>query len=181
MKSYKFYKNTDNITVLGCEFRKGLLEIYKDLTLTAGIDYIIYLDPDKNDIDYIASVNRGLVSLQDCIDIYYWKNGTGIPYIIDSYSYDELEDYTSEERVEVLRKEFEEENKDTIENYYDDLDEFYDDYYKEYKDFLMSNDEEIQKGVDIYLEECFEEQFYDQFMEKYYEFLDDYKDEFEEE
>lgn len=63
MKSYKFYENTENITVLGKEFKKGLLEIYKDLTLTAGIDYTIYLDPDENNIDYNATVNMGLVSL----------------------------------------------------------------------------------------------------------------------
>lgn len=153
----KAYKNRKDYTVKGKSFDEGLEDLILNLQATADIDYTIYVDTMTSDIDAMPSCDfRGLA------DTYYgrkigildWKSDGGGSRLSEAYTYDELEDYASEEDVKELRKRFEEEHKDDL-DFYDDIEDFYSDYADDYKEFLFNAENvDIDKGVDEFAREA---------------------------
>ena len=171
----KAYEDRKDYTVKGKSFDKGLEDLILNLQATADIDYTIYVDTVTGDIDAMPSCN-----FRSLADTYYgrkigildWKADGGDSRLGEAYTYDELEDYASEEDVKELRKKFEEEHEDDLDSYYD-IEDFYIDFADDYKEFLFNaENEDINKGVDEFARESIDI-YKDEFDEAYAELLED--------
>ena len=168
-KELKAYEDRKDYTVKGEQYDKGLEDLLLNLQATADIDYTIYIDTVTGDIDAMPSCN-----FRSLADTYYgrkvaisdWKADGGDSRLGEAYTYDELEDYASEEDVKELRKKFEEEHKDDLDDY-EDIEDFYNDFADDYKEFLFNAENEaIDKGVDEFSRESIDI-YIDQFDEAY--------------
>lgn len=173
-KTLKAYEDRCDYTVKGQAFEEGFEDLIIDLSMNSDYSQTIYLNTETGNIDAMASCNFGSMA-----DTYYginigildWKVDGGSTRIFDAFEAYELEDFLSEEELENLKKEFEEE-KGYDEDWYEDKEEFYREYATDYVEFLLdAGNEAIDEGVKAYARETVG--FYkEQFDEAYAELLE---------
>lgn len=170
----KPYEKIKEYTVNGKPYDEGLEDLYLYLQATASIDYTIYVDIETGDIGAMPSCNFG--NAYDNINkaIFKWKVDGGESWLGEVYTYDELEDYASEEDVKELRKEFEKEHKDELDGY-ENIEDFYNDFADDYKRFLFyAENKDIDKGVDEFARESLDS-WKEDFENAYCKLLEDYE------
>ena len=92
--------------------------------------------------------------------------------VSECYSYEELEDYITEDEKKELRKKFEEE-KGYSEDLFESKEGFYEDYAGDYKYFLLdAGNKNIDEGVENFIKESIGG-YTEQFDENYRELLED--------
>lgn len=170
----KAYEDRYDYTVKGQAFEEGFEDLIIDLSMNSNISETIYLNTETGDIDSVASCDFGSMA-----DTYYginvgildWNIDSGCTRMVDAFEAYELEDFLSEEELENLKKEFEEE-KGYDEDWYEDKEEFYREYATDYVEFLLdAGNEAIDKGVEDYARDTVG--FYkEQFDEAYAELLE---------
>lgn len=170
----KAYEDRYDYTVNGKKFDEGFEDLIIDLSMNSDYSQTIYLNTETGDIDSMASCDFGSMA-----DTYYginvgildWNVDSGCTRMFDAFEACELEDFLSEEELENLKKQFEEE-EDYSEDWYEDKEEFYREYATDYVEFLLdAGNEAIDKGVEDYVRDTVG--FYkEQFDEAYAELLE---------
>lgn len=173
MSTCKAYEDRYSYTVRGENFKKGFESLIIELSKGVECDYTIYIDTEKNDIDADPTCNyRGLPKTYYGINVAVMDWKAYDHSVSECYSYEELEDYITEDEKKELRKKFEEE-KGYSEDLFESKEGFYEDYAGDYKYFLLdAGNKNIDEGVENFIKESIGG-YIEQFDENYRELLED--------
>ena len=172
----KAYEDRYSYTVRGENFEKGFESLIIELSKGVECDYTIYIDTEEKDIDAIPSCYySGLPKTYYGINVAVMDWKAYDHSVSECYSYEELEDYMTEDEKKELRKKFEEE-KGYSEDCFGDKEYFYSDYASDYKYFLLdAGNKNIDEGVENFIKESISG-YREQFDENYREILEDEED-----